>query len=157
MNEIKESWSRKALVVFSIMSIASIMATQSAADTAPVATSPAKTSTVYTMCPGQDDADVGICTVSSGGDEIVLNAAGFKSLTFYSNESTATTYTCDVYSSSVGYDAAPTGGFKVNVTSLSESQKIITLSGPFLNVWVSCPSINAAGLAIVKVQGIKDI
>ena len=157
MNEMNEFCSRKALALVAIMSIVALMATTSSADTAPAATSLAMTSTVYTMCPGQDDADVGVCTVSSGGDEIVLNAAGFKSLTFYSNESTAATYTCDVYSSSIGFDAAPTGGFKVNVTSLSESQKIITLSGPFLSVWVKCPAINAAGLAIVKVQGIKDI
>ena len=96
---------------------------------------------LYAMCDAQPFGSTGVCT--RDGDQIVLNAAGFASLTFYSMQATTTTYTCDIYSRDQSHDTAVAGnGFKINATSLSESQEVLTLSGPFSRVWVNCTAMN---------------
>jgi len=156
MNEIKELFGGKAPADLTVVLIALIASTVAIADTNPASTSSTKTSTLYTLCDAQAFGDTGVCTDGSGGDEIVLDGSGLKSVTFYSNESTASSYTCNVMSSSVGFDAAPSGGFKVNQTALSAAQKIITLTGPFVKLWITCPTITD-GAITVKAHGIKDI
>jgi hypothetical protein len=95
---------------------------------------------LYTMCDAE--ADDGVCQV--GGDQVVANASAFDSLTFYSMQSAAGTYTCDVYSRDQTYDTTPGTGFKINTTSLSSSQEVITVSGPFMWVWVNCTAGTSA-------------
>ena len=94
---------------------------------------------LYTMCDAQTTVPA-VCT--RDGDQIVLNAAGFSSLTFYAMQTTSTTFSCDIYSRDQSHDTSvEANGFKINVTSLSETQEVITLSGPFSRVWVKCTSI----------------
>lgn len=121
------------------------------ADKPPLSQSPEAGGTVYTMCSAQ--TATGICKRDS--DEIVLNGAGLQALTFYASETTSTTYTCNIHSSSVGYDDGPTLGFQVNTTSMSEAQPVLTLSGPFSYLWITCPAINADGTLTLKALGLK--
>ena len=107
-------------------------------------------SNTYYMCNAQ--VGTGVC-MSSSGDEIVLNASELEALTFYSDVSTATTYTCNVRSGSLGHDDGGSTN-AVNVTSLSETQEVLTLSGPFLFVWIHCPE-NPDNQVTVKVRTVK--
>ena len=100
---------------------------------------------MYKMCDAQTAAAV--CT--KDGDQIVLNAAGFSSLTFYGMQSTDVAYSCDIYSRDQSHDTAvEANGFKINVTSLSETQEVITLSGPFSRVWIKCTSLTGGGNSV---------
>ena len=121
------------------------------ADVAPEKVNVTGNAVEYTMCDAQATAVV--CT--RDGDEIVLNGSDLISLTFFSTESTATTFNCDIYSSSTTYGAGTPAGFKVNVTSLSETQEVLTLSGPFIYVWVKCTAI-ADNQVTIKALGQKS-
>lgn len=99
---------------------------------------------VGTLCWAQTAATTG-CTYlaanGGNGDQIVADLRGYTSVTLYSNQTTATTYTCDAYSSDNGYDADSGVGTDRSTTSLSESQEMIVLSGALSYLWIECAAI----------------
>ena len=116
----------------------------SSADTPPIKSEDVTGNPMYKMCNAQLTGNTGVCKVGgvTAGDEYVLNASGFNSLTFFSMQSDANTYSCDIYSRDQSHDTVTAGnGFKVNVTSLSETQEVLTLSGPFNYIWINCTAI----------------
>ena len=95
---------------------------------------------VYKMCNAQ--TATGDCSVlPASGDELVLKVASFSNLTFYSTQSTATTYSCDVVSNDVGHDALSGAGHQINTASITESAPILSFSGLFYYLWVNCSAI----------------
>jgi len=136
--------------------LVSMLLTGSAwADTRPPKSEDVTGNPIYKMCDVQVNGEEGVCTVGGvqTGDEYVLNASGYKSLTFFSMQSDSATYSCDIYTRDESHDAGPVAGngFKVNVTSLSETQEALTLSGPFNYVWVNCTAIAAGGGVTITV------
>ena len=102
---------------------------------------------MYKLCDAQPTGSTGVCT--KDGNYIVLNAVGFSSLTFYSMQSTATGYSCDVVSRDQSHDTVTAGnGFQINLTSIDQDQEILTLSGPFSRVWINCSAINNNAVTI---------
>jgi hypothetical protein len=97
----------------------------------------AGTGVVYTMCSAE--ADLGTC--ESGGDEIVLDAAGLTEIHFDASESTATTFTCDIKANNAGHDAANGVGQDMSATSLSETQTAITIEGGPRHFFIDCSAI----------------
>lgn len=83
-----------------------------------------------------------------GGDEIVLDMQGNTSITFYSTQSTATTFVCDIISNDEGFDATAGDGFKINNDSLAEDKEVLTLSGGFSHIWITCPTVSGAAVRI---------
>jgi hypothetical protein len=71
----------------------------------------------------------------------VADLRGYTSVAVYSNRSTATTYTCDVYTSDNGYDADSGVGQDRSTTSLTETQEAIVLDGALGFAWVECSAI----------------
>jgi hypothetical protein len=92
-----------------------------------------------TLCSLQTATSTG-CTASNG-DEMVADLRGFTAVAFYSNQSTSTSYTCDVYSSDNGYDADSGVGQDRSTTSLANTQEMISLDGGLAFVWIECSSI----------------
>jgi hypothetical protein len=95
-----------------------------------------------TLCSSQTATATG-CTgaVSGVTDQIVADLRGYDSVSVYSNQSTATTYTCDVYSSDNGYDADSGVGQDRSTTALSQTQELIVLDGALAFVWIECSAI----------------
>lgn len=109
------------------------------ADVAPTARRAGPDCYEYTLCSSQAVQTGGTPCDSSTGD-IVLYAAGRSNLTFYSTQSTASSYSCDVYSADESW-AASSGGHKVNSTSLTQTTPVLSINGMFDYLWVECTSI----------------
>jgi hypothetical protein len=106
---------------------------------------------IGTLCWSQTATATG-CTYlaanGGNGDQIVADLRGYTSATLYSNQTTATTYTCDAYSSDNGYDADSGVGTDRSTTSLSESQEMIVLSGALSYLWIECAAIGDNSVTI---------
>jgi hypothetical protein len=104
------------------------------------------TTKVGTLCSLQTSQSTG-CTASNG-DEMVADLRGFTAIAFYSTQSASTSYTCDVYSSDVGYDADSGVGQDRSTTSLSNTQEMISIDGGLAYVWIECSSIANSSVTV---------
>lgn len=104
-----------------------------------------------TMCAAE--TDVGICKRDVDGSdvEIVLDVMGRSGMTFFSLQSTASAYSCDVLASDRGFDEGAGVAVTINATSLTESSKTITLSGPMLKLWMLCTAITGGNVTVTAV------
>ena len=96
--------------------------------------------------------------VEAPSDEIVAKLGARYTMTFYTTQSTATSYACDVYTNDQGYDAYSGAvgdgvGQKVNTaaTQMTNSIRAYSTAGLFDYIWISCPTNNAAGGTSVTV------
>ena len=87
------------------------------------------------------------CT-AAGGDEIVADLRLYSTVAIYSNQSSSTSYTCEVYSSDNGYDADSGVGQDRSTTSLSNTQEEIVLDGAVAFIWVECPAIANSSVTV---------
>lgn len=94
-----------------------------------------------TLCSAQ--TATGDCT--HGGQTIVWDVRGYKTITFDSTASDATSWTCDVIANAVGHDANSGAGHDVTATSISDTADILTLEGGFRYIWVTCSALVAGG------------
>jgi len=92
----------------------------------------------YRMCDAQ--ASTGICTSVSDADEIVLQIARFAHYTFYSIQSTATNYSCDIMTNNQGYDANNTAD-QVNTISITDEAPVYTMGVLLRYLWITCPTL----------------
>jgi len=97
--------------------------------------------THYVMC--DTETDTGIC--QSGGDEIVLDVNMMANFSFYSTETGAGSYSCDVYTHMNCSDAAAAGCTKLKINS----NKPLTSSRPWLGftalvsqLHISCTNVD---------------
>ena len=115
-----------------------------ASSSAPVKSRMLNDSKIGTLCWTQTATSTG-CTYlaanGGNGDEIVADFRGFDSVTLYSNQSTATTYTCDLYTSDNGYDSDSGVGQDRTSTALTETQEAVVLSGALGFAWIECSGI----------------
>ena len=96
----------------------------------------------YTFCAAQ--TTTGDCTeLPASGDELVLRVIGRSSLTFYSIQSVGA-HICNIMSNDRGHDAASGAGFQVNAISLTATTPVLSLSGNFDYIWVTCPTIGTS-------------
>lgn len=94
----------------------------------------------YVMCAAQ--TATGDCTaLPASGDERVANVETKGKITFYSTQSNASAYICDIISNDVGHDVASGDGHKINNASLTETARVLTFNGLFKFIWVTCPTI----------------
>lgn len=94
----------------------------------------------YTMCDAQ--TATGDCTASpASGDERVVKTLGFSTMTFYSMQSVGSPYACNVISNDQGHDAASGVGFQINTASLTNAAPILSITGMFEYIWLTCPTI----------------
>ena len=119
------------------------------ADTAPSQIRYGDKGVLYTMCAAETAAGPAACQNAGNTEVISVNASAYDSLTFYAMQSAGGTFTCDIFSRDEPYDTVVAGnGFKINLTSLSGSQEVITVSGPFAFVWVQCTKGTSADVTI---------
>ena len=131
------------------MLVVLLVAGPAIADTPPSQIRYSDKAVLYTMCDAETTAGPAACQNAGNTEVIVVNASAYDSLTFYAMQAAAGTFTCDVYSRDEPYDTAAAGnGFKINVTSLSGSQEVITLSGPFLWVYLQCTLGTSADVTV---------
>jgi hypothetical protein len=100
-----------------------------------------------TLCSNQAATSTG-CTIVGGTIKPgtttlvpVFDGRGFKSIALYSNQSTASTYSCNAHSSDNGYDGDSGVGQVRSTTPLSNTQELIILDGAIAFVWIECPTI----------------
>jgi hypothetical protein len=94
-----------------------------------------------TLC--KAEVSTGDC---ADGDEIVLDARGFQSITFFSGDSTDDTYACDVIMNATGHDAAATAGEGQDITAsqITDSNEILSIAAPLGFLWVNCTTITTS-------------
>jgi len=92
------------------------------------------------------EADVGACENAAGTETIVLDLFTRSQLSLNAEASTATTFSCLVYESSLGYHA--TQRQQLLATPLSTSQWTVKWSGLATRIWVECATV-AGGLVTV--------
>lgn len=133
---------------FAVLCALLLFPSVSNSDVAPDANTLSHGRVQYTMCNAQPNGSEGVCT--KGGDEIVADVRTRSVLTFDATMSTSSTYTCDIYTNSVGFDASTSAQRQqANTTSLTATTQVITLSGVLNRVWVNCSVINADGAVTV--------
>lgn len=90
----------------------------------------------------------GACT--SGGDEIVSPPLqGYTTITLDATASTATTYTCDLFTSWLGHDLDSGNGFDRTTTALTNTQETVGLSdGGWTRVWIECTTITGGNITV---------
>ena len=115
-----------------------------AADIKPARTKVNNICTSYRLC----DAELGtgVCQDSSNTDEIVLHVGQAADYILYSNLSTATNYSCDIFTSS---DGTPGSGTitQVNTASITDEAPAYTMFVPLRYLWINCSTIDG-GLVV---------
>lgn len=103
-----------------------------------------------TLCSAQTATATGCTgTVNGVSDELVADLRGFSTITLDSTASTATSYTCDLYTSALGYDGDSGAGQDRTTTALTETQQTVGLSdGGRSFVWVECSAISGGSVTI---------
>lgn len=96
-----------------------------------------------TLCDAETDTTA---ACDRRGDNIVADVRGRSNHTLFSTQSTATTYSCQIYQSDAGYSA--TARQQTTATALSASQTVISLSGLFGDVWAECSTITGGNVTI---------
>jgi len=110
------------------------------ADEAPPAVSMGSKA-LFTFC----DAQAGtVDCVGPGGDEAVLDTAGWRSIVFDASQSASTTFTCTVVGNNVGHDAGGGDGQTLPTTDMSDSQFSIELSDTPRFIWITCSANNVS-------------
>jgi hypothetical protein len=103
-----------------------------------------------TMC-NQASGETGVCTdtgVISGGTARVHRFNGMYATTHFGTQSTATTYSCDLYGNDTGYDADAADRQVLNSTSLSQTNQAISFDGLFDYVWWECTAVTGGTVVI---------
>lgn len=137
-----------ALAAFAAGPAAAALATP---DSAPTASYRSEGCAVYPMCVAQ--ASTGPCDTvgDESGKPIVLRMTtggiGTK-ITFYAARSTATGYTCDLTSNDEGYTNSSGDGSVITDAQITNSNRMITLYGPFDALWWSCSAISGGTVTI---------
>lgn len=114
------------------------------ADVKPTTTRINNRCTSYAMCVSQTATSE---CVDAGGEVIVHTVGRFAHYTFYSTESTAANYSCDIITNKLGYDAAVTTD-QVNTTSITDEAPVYTMAVLLHKLWVTCPTIDADEVSI---------
>jgi len=99
----------------------------------------------WTLCSAEADTTAA-CDAS--GDNIVAKLAGNYVQTLYATQSTATTFTCHLYSSDNGYSA--TLRQQITSAALTASQYVITIEGPMDDEWIECTTITGGTVTITS-------
>ena len=114
-----------------------------AADAKPEKTRINNACTSYAMCYQQ--TNTGECT--TGSDEIVHHVGFRADYTVYSTKSTATDYTCDIFTSNEGFNGA-TATDQVNTASITDEVPVYTMVVLLRYVWVACNPITGGYVTI---------
>ncbi len=96
----------------------------------------------YTMCSAETTAAAGPC--NSGTDDIVLRVGQRSTFTAYTEQSTATTYTCFPYSNDHGF-ASLVASTKMSETPMTPSNRRVHIHGLYDYVWWQCETSIAGG------------
>lgn len=134
---------------FSIFVLFVLIARSAFADVTPELLRSRGSCSEYVMCVAS--VATGPCTdPTQASDEIVMDMQGNTSITFYSTQSTAATYSCEVWSNDEGHDAAsPTGdAHRVESTPLTETARVLTLAGGFSFIWIECSALSGPAIRI---------
>jgi len=107
------------------------------ADVKPVSTRLNNKCMSYAMCSSQSAASECV----NGDNEVIVHEIGrYAHFTFYSTESTATNYSCDIITNKLGYDNAVTTD-QVNTTSITDEAPVYTMAVLLHKFWVTCPTL----------------
>jgi len=122
--------------------VALLMATSAFADQDPDFTRVNNRCNSWALCKQQ--SATGICVSHRNGDELVLDVGKFAHYTFYSVESTASSYSCDIYTNTDGYDASvadSTATDQVNTTSITDEAPVYTMQVLLQKLWINCTEV----------------
>ena len=92
----------------------------------------------YTLCAAEANGALP-CKDSGATGVLVARLAGNYVQTLYATQSTATTFTCHLYSSDNGYSA--TLRQQITSAALTKTQQVITIEGPLDYEWIECSAI----------------
>ncbi len=99
----------------------------------------------------ENQSEDGACTLegTTAGEKVSVPMAGHYTHTFYADRSTASSFTCDLFTASLDYDDAGGAGWKWNQVSLSPTQPVNWFTGGFDRGWVQCSGIAGGNVTII--------
>ena len=109
-----------------------------AVDIAPARTKVTNKCTSYRMCDAE--AGTGVCQDPSNTDDIVLKIGTTADYTLYSEDSTATDYTCNIFTSNNGTPGAGKND-QVNTASITDEVPVYTMFVLLRYWWINCSAI----------------
>ena len=98
----------------------------------------------YALC--TVETSTGVCQAAGSSSEDVADLQLRSNHVAYTTQSTATTYSCDLYTGDNGFHA--THRKKVNASSLTDSNPSIPFVGPLNDVWAECPTITGGNVTL---------
>jgi hypothetical protein len=101
--------------------------------------------TSYAMCVAE--TGTGECQDASDTDEIVHHVGFRAEYVVYSTKSTATDYSCDIFTSNEGFNGA-TATDQVNTTSITDEEPVYTMTVLLRHVWFNCSTITGGAVTI---------
>lgn len=119
-----------------------LLPTLASADIEPDKTRINNRCTSYAICNLQ--SATGECVSHRTADELVLEVGRFAHYTFYSTESTASSYTCDIITNTDGFDASVTDSTQtdqVNTISITDEAPVYTMAVLLQKFWVTCSEV----------------
>ena len=115
-----------------------------AADAKPGKTRINNVCTSYAMCYQQ--TNTGECT--TGTDEIVHHVGFRAEYAVYSTKSTATDYSCDIFTNNEGYAGGVPTSDQVNTTSITDEEPVYLMLALLRYIWVTCNPITGGYVTI---------
>lgn len=104
----------------------------------------------FYVCAGEQDTTEACDNQSIPALNIVADMTGFSTISFFAAESTAPTFSCNAFTSALGYHATQ----RSQITSagagteISNTNTLVSISGVFRKVWVECSSIPSGYVTI---------
>ncbi len=92
----------------------------------------------YQLCNAEEGT--GVCQDSTNTDEIVFFSGLASYYTLYSTLSTASDYTCNIFTSSDGTPGSGTND-QVNTASITDENPVYTMFVLLQYVWINCSTI----------------
>jgi hypothetical protein len=136
----------RALAAFAFLAPAAAWA----ADTAAPWRSLSNGCGVYTLCNAQ--SATGVC--GNGSANYVADVSGRYAMTVYATSSTATTFTCDLYTSDNGYQAttrtALTSSGASTQLSYAASRFSVSIAGTLASLWAECTTAITGGTVTIN-------
>lgn len=123
------------------------MALPAIADTGPATEPQGQGCVTYTLCNAQ--TATGTCTVNpASGDELVAIIFTKSNWSFNADESTATTFSCNIQEAYSGHDSGASNATDLFTTALSQTQYTNKWGGVLTRIWAECATITGGNVTI---------
>lgn len=123
-----------------LLAAALIFAVPAVADVRPARTLLSGGCAEYVLCSAEADGTAGCDNNAATPDNIVADVTGTARITFYATDSTASSFTCNAYTSADSYSSTKRAAITASAlgTQITESTQVVSVEGAMRFVWIEC-------------------